>query len=172
MFPAMLTGITTTSVLTTGALMAPVLIAIGMPAVTVGAMIALVSLLGMVAPPINLLVMLIGQGVDMPYIGFEGPLILLSFPLAIFTSFSLAFKYIKGGKTEDALKELPAVELTKSNLIVFSPLLVVFTLMLLIRLLPQLMPDIGNPLIFLIGAGIGVFTGNAGLEKAPNKIIP
>lgn len=159
MFPAMLTGITTTSVLTTGALMAPALMALGIPAVTTGALVALVSLLGMIAPPINLLVMLIGQGVDMPYIGFEGPLALIAFPLAIGTSFVLVFGYIKKCNPEEALDKLPQEESSKSKLIVFLPIITVLLLMLLTRTLPQFMPDIGNPLIFFIGAIIGLFTG-------------
>jgi len=159
MFPAMLTGITTTSVLTTGALMAPALIALGVPVLTTAAMVALVSLLGMIAPPINLLVMLIGQGVDMPYIGFEGPLALIAFPLAFFTSFTLAFKHLRNADTSLAVANLPEIQSDKSGFILFLPLIVVFLLMFLVRIFPEFVPDIGAPLIFLIGAGIGLFTG-------------
>ena len=159
MFPAMLTGITTTSVLTTGALMAPALIALGVPVITTAAMIALVSLLGMIAPPINLLVMLIGQGVDMPYIGFEGPLAFIAFPLAFFTSFTLAYKHIRNADTSLVIANLPEIQTDKKGFILFLPLIVVFLLMFLVRIFPEFVPDIGAPLIFLIGAGIGLFTG-------------
>ena len=159
MFPAMLTGITTTSVLTTGALMAPALIALGLPRLTAAAMIALVSMMGMIAPPINLLVMLIGQGVDMPYIGFEGPLAALAFPLAIFASFSLGYRHLRHARIETALENLPPLPEKKPIILIFLPLLVVFLLMGLVRLFPQIMPDIGAPLIFVIGAAVGLRTG-------------
>lgn len=159
MFPAMLTGITTTSVLTTGALMAPVLIALGLPPVSTGAMIALVSMMGMIAPPINLLVMLIGQGVDMPYIGFEGPLAILAFPLAIFTSFTIAYRKINHSDPAKAADKLPVLETGRRRTVLFLPLIVVFLLMALVRILPQYVPDIGAPLIFMIGAVVALFTG-------------
>ncbi len=159
MFPAMLTGITTTSVLTTGALMAAPLMALGLPRVTAGAMIALVSIMGMIAPPINILAMLIGQGVDMPYIGFTLPLAFIAFPLAMIIAFSLAFSYLKKADPQVALDLLPKPVNDKSITVQFLPLIVVFALMSAIRLFPQFVPDIGIPLIFLIGAVIGLFTG-------------
>ncbi len=159
MFPAMLTGITTTSVLTTGALMAPALIALGLPVLSTAAMVALVSMMGMTAPPINLLVMLIGQGVDMPYIGFEGPLAFLAFPLAIFTSMTIAYKHIRKPDIQAALKHLPPVPKGQSLYWLFLPLATVFILMALVRLFPKYIPDIGAPLTFIIGAVVGLSTG-------------
>jgi len=160
MFPAMLTGITTTSVLTTGALMAPAMIALGIPVINTAAMVALVSLMGMVAPPINLLVMLIGQGVDMPYIGFEGPLSAMAFPLAIITSFGLSYKYIKSADHEKALRHIASGGSAVPSFKLFLPLIVVFVLMISVRIFNRVMPDIGAPLIFVIGAIIGMFTGS------------
>lgn len=157
MFPAMLTGITTTSVLTTGALIAPALIAMGIPAISAAAMIALIGMMGMMAPPINLIVMLIGQGVDMPYIGFEGPLAAIAFPLALIAAFSLGFKHLSAGNVPSALTAFKASE--KVSLKMLLPLIIVFGLMFLVRLLPKFIPDIGAPLIFVIGAIVALFTG-------------
>jgi len=157
MFPAMLTGISTTSVLTTGALIAAPLIALGIPALSVGALIALVSVMGMIAPPINLLAMLIGQGVDMPFIGFEGILAAIAFPLALFITFSLAYRHLSVSNLGSALEKLPQSSL--SGVALFVPLIIVFLLMGLIRFLPQYIPDIGIPLIFVIGAVVGLFVG-------------
>ncbi len=168
MFPAMITGITTTSVLTTGALMAPALMAFGIPPIATGAMVALVSMMGMIAPPINLLVMLIGQGVDMPYIGFEGPLAILAFPLALFTSFSIGYKYFKRADTTKAIEKLPEIRIDKSKFTIFLPLIIVFLLMVLVRILPRYIPDIGAPLIFVIGAIAGLFTGR---KIKPGKVL-
>jgi len=173
MFPAMLTGITTTSVLTTGALIAAPLMALGLPRVTAGAMIALVSIMGMIAPPINILAMLIGQGVDMPYIGFTGPLAFIAFPLALIIAFSLAYSYLKKADAQAALDQLPNAIEGKSLGIQFLPLVVVFAFMAAIRMLPSIVPDIGVPLIFLIGAVIGLFTGRKVVlfETAYNAVL-
>ncbi len=159
MFPAMLTGITTTSVLTTGALIAPSLMALGLPRVTTGAMVAMVSIMGMVAPPINLLAMLIGQGVDMPYIGFEGPLAAAAFPLALFASFVLAYPHLRRADPTAALKDKSGSETKEYGWRLFIPLWVVFILMAAVRLFPQFVPDIGVPLIFVIGGIAGLFYG-------------
>ncbi len=176
MFPAMLTGITTTSVLTTGALIAPTLIALGMPRVTTGAMVALISIMGMIAPPINLLAMLIGQGVDMPYIGFAGPLAFAAFPLALTAAFTLGYPYLKKADTsqiytkpttsQTRMSDPPGLFMKQTgkknsryNWTLYLPLFVVFALMASVRLFPSVIPDIGIPLIFIIGAVVGLFFG-------------
>ena len=97
MFPAMLTGISTTSILTTGAVIAAPLISLGVPCATTGALIAMSAIMGMIAPPVNLIAMLIGQGVDMPYVGLEGPLSALAFPLAFASSFALGYRHLRRG---------------------------------------------------------------------------
>ncbi len=159
MFPAMLTGITTTSVLTTGALIAPILITLGMPRVTAGAMVALIAIMGMIAPPINLLVMLIGQGVDMPYIGFEGPLAFIAFPLALFAAFTLGYPYLRKADPQTALAQEKDKKNTIGSFSLYIPLFVVFILMTAVRTLPGVVPDIGVPLIFVIGGITGLFFG-------------
>ena len=159
MLPAMLTGISTTSVLTTGGLIAVPLIALGIPRINVAAMIIMVSIMGMIAPPINLIAMLIGQGVDMPYIGFEGPLALLAFPLAFLSAFGLGYRHLGRIKPEEALAGLPKPNLDTGNAGLYLAPVTVLSLMALVRIFPQFVPDIGIPLIFMIGALIGLFTG-------------
>jgi len=92
MFPGMITGLSTATVLTTGALAAPALILLGIPVVTTAAIIAMTAIYGMIAPPINIPVMIIGGGVDMPYIGFELPLLFATLPLAFGVNLALGFK--------------------------------------------------------------------------------
>ena len=159
MFPAMLTGITTTSVLTTGALIAAPLMALGLPRTTAGAMIAMVGVMGMIAPPINILAMLIGQGVDMPFIGFSGPLAFIAFPMALLISFSLAYRHIRQADPSAALEQLPQNDDVQPGVVSFMPLIIVFVLMIAVRTFPRFVPDIGIPLIFIIGAVVGLFTG-------------
>ena len=84
MFPGMITGSSTAAVLSAGfTSMAPVLALMGIDAVTSGSIIAMGALLGMIAPPVNTAALIICAGIDVPYVGFEGPLALITFPLAI-----------------------------------------------------------------------------------------
>ena len=73
MFPGMITGSSTAAVLSAGAIVAPILLMMGIPAPQTGAILAVGAIMGMAAPPVNIPAMLIAGGVDMPYIGFEGP---------------------------------------------------------------------------------------------------
>jgi L-lactate permease len=54
MFPGMITGSSTASVLTTGAMVATILIGLGLPPARAAAIIAMGGVLGMVAPPVNI----------------------------------------------------------------------------------------------------------------------
>ena len=98
MFPGMITGSCTASVLGTGALVAPVLMQMGLPLAVAGAVISSAAVYGMIAPPVNILVMIIGGGIDLPYIGFDLILILITFPLAIATTLFLATKWVDKSK--------------------------------------------------------------------------
>jgi len=71
-------------------MIAPVLIAAGMPRARAGAFIATAAFFGMVAPPINIAAMIIGSGVDMPYVGFDLPLLIAAVGLvAVYASMYL-----------------------------------------------------------------------------------
>ena len=159
MFPGMLTGLSSACILTTGALVAPALVAMGIPTVTVGAFIAMMAVFGMVAPPINIPVMIIGGGVDMPYVGFERPLMLLTFPLAILTALYVRFRYVKKIDAAAVLAQLPGSVAAQYGVRLFLPLIIVIGLMVGIRVAPDMVPDIGIPLIFMIGAVSGIWSG-------------
>ena len=73
MAPGMLTGSSTAAALTTGRFVLPVLMEAGVPLAKAGAFVALGAILGMVAPPVNVPVMIIGSCIDMPYVGFDLP---------------------------------------------------------------------------------------------------
>ncbi|MDR3230034.1 MAG: TRAP transporter large permease, partial [Synergistaceae bacterium] len=66
MLPGMLTGSSTAACLTTGALVAPILLRLGVPKAQTGSAIALGAIYGMIAPPVDIPVMIIGGGIDMP----------------------------------------------------------------------------------------------------------
>ena len=82
MFPGMITGSSTASVLSAGSIMAPVLMLMGVPILETACILAMGGILGMIAPPTNIPAMIIGAGIDIPYSGFGLPLTLMTFPLA------------------------------------------------------------------------------------------
>ena len=159
MFPGMITGSSSASVLTAGAIVAPVLITLGVPMYKAGAFIAMAGVLGMVAPPVNIPAMIIGGGVDMPYVGFEIPLLLLTIPPAILCSWFFALKYVKKLSWEELSPKLRTEGYKKYGMLLFIPVAVVVALMILGQILPGIF-GWGLPLVFLIGAVTGIFTGN------------
>lgn len=160
MFPGMITGSSTASVLSAGSIIAPIFMLMGIPKVETGAIIAIGGLLGMIAPPVNIPAMIIGGGIDIPYVGFTIPLLLLTIPVAIFTVLFLGYKYVKKLNYEEVKKNISLVEKEKYGFKLYIPIIVVLILMVGTKVLPKIFPDLGMPLIFTIGAVLGLFTGN------------
>lgn len=159
MFPGMITGSSTAAVLSAGSIMAPVLMMMGIPMLETASIIAMGGLLGMIAPPVNIPAMIIGGGIDIPYVGFELPLTLLTFPLAIFTVLFFGYKYVKKLDYEAVKLKLNNESREKYGFRIYIPILVALVLMVLNKAVPAF-PSLGMPLIFLIGAAVGMFTGN------------
>jgi TRAP-type C4-dicarboxylate transport system permease large subunit len=158
MFPGMITGSCTASVLATGVLVAPVLALLEMPQHMVGAIITMASVYGMIAPPVNILVMIIGGRIDMPYVGFDWVLGVIIFPLAIVTTWYLGYKYAR--KADFAvIKEKLAAEATGGCWTLYLPLIVVIVLMIGPKAMPEIFPDPRLPLTFVVGSVIGAFVG-------------
>ena len=160
MFPGMITGSSTAAVLSAGSIMAPVLALMGIDAVTAGSIIAMGALLGMIAPPVNTAALIICAGIDVPYVGFEGPLALITFPLAILFVLMLGYKqarHMDYEKLKPALEKQDAVR-KQYGARIYLPLLVLVALMIVFKVL-KLGEDIGMPLMFLISAAVGLFTG-------------
>lgn len=159
MFPGMLTGLSSTCILTTGALVTPVLLAMGMPKLAVGSLIAMAAVFGEVAPPISIPVMIIGGGVDMPYIGFGKPLFLASFPAAIFTAVYYRYRYLDHFKLADVLAKLGDPAGSKHGFKLYLPILFVIAYLIGEISFHEYFPHLGVPLIFMMGAIAGIFTG-------------
>lgn len=160
MFPGMITGSSTAAVLSAGSIMAPVLALMGIDAVTAGSIIAMGALLGMIAPPVNTAALIICAGIDVPYVGFEGPLALLTFPLAILFVLLLGYKqarHLDYEKLKPALVEQDAVR-KQYGFKIYIPLVVLVVLMVVFKVL-KLGEDIGMPLMFMLSAVSGLFTG-------------
>ena len=159
MFPGMITGQSTATVLTTGAIAAPVLAACGIPRPKVAAIIAMSAIYGMIAPPISLPTMIMGSGVDMPFTGFDGPLLLATLPLAIGVNLGLAGRYLKRIDLDEVLPRLEADRALGVGLRLYLPLVLVAVLLTAIRVFPALSKGLGIAMIFLIGALLGTVTG-------------
>lgn len=158
MFPGMITGSSSASVLTAGAVVAPVLVILGLPTVQAGAFIAMAGILGMIAPPVNIPAMIIGGGIDMPYVGFEIPLALLTFPLAVLFSLWFGLPHVKVVEWEVLAAKLDLETYKKYGPRLFLPILVVAILMVLGKVLPNVF-GMGLPVVFLIGAALGLVVG-------------
>ncbi|HOX12287.1 MAG TPA: TRAP transporter large permease subunit [Spirochaetia bacterium] len=176
MFPGMITGSSSASVLTAGAVVAPVLILLGLPAPVTGAFIAMAGILGMIAPPVNIPAMIIGGGIDMPYVGFEVPLALLTFPLAVLFSLWFGLPHVKVVEWEVLAAKLDLETYKKYGIRLFLPILVVAVLMVLGKTLPQVF-GMGLPVVFLIGAALGLVVGKrfnilSASKAAVNDALP
>ncbi|MCX7024370.1 MAG: TRAP transporter large permease subunit [Spirochaetes bacterium] len=158
MFPGMITGSSSASVLTAGAVVAPVLMILGLPSESAGAFIAMAGILGMIAPPVNIPAMIIGGGIDMPFVGFELPLLLLTMPLAIAFSLIFGLKHIKKVSWEELAPRLNLETYKRFGLRLFAPIMVVAILMVLGKTVPQYF-GLGLPLVFIIGAALACVVG-------------
>lgn len=158
MFPGMITGSSTASVLSAGSIMAPVLMLMGVPVLETACILALGGVLGMIAPPTNIPAMIIGAGIDIPYSGFGLPLTMLTFPLAFLFVLMFGYKYVKNMNYVEVEAKLNTDSRERFGFKVYIPLLLAIVLMVMNKAVPAI-PDIGMPLVFLISAVVGCFTG-------------
>lgn len=159
MFPGMLTGLSSACILTTGALVLPALLAMGMDKRTAGSMVAMGAVLGEVAPPISIPVMIIGGGVDMPYIGFTGPLLIATMPLAVIYAVYFRYRHLKDFNVEEVLERLEKPVYSEYGFRLFVPIILVIGYMTAEILFPVVIPHIGVPLVFIIGTITAVGSG-------------
>ncbi len=172
MFPGMITGSSLAAVLSTGPLVAPVLMKLGLPRLKTAAFVAMGAILGMIAPPVNILVMIMGGGVDMPYAGLTLPLLIIVVPLAVIIALGLGLKDLKAVSADEMKALLPESVSEKNGVRLYLPLLLVLTLMILQNLNVPLIRDLGLPAIFFIGSLSGLFCGRPfNFIKATQKAV-
>ena len=182
MFPGMITGSCTASVLGTGVIVAPVLMRMGLPRATTGAVISSAAVFGMIAPPVNVPVMIIGGGIDMPYVGFGLVLTALTVIPAILTTIWLAWRGIDRAKLAEVVAG-SRTDLQSSafrggrRLLLYLPLAAVLILMVGPKSFPQWFPDPRLPLTFLIGGALGACSGRrvpllAAARAGVSEILP
>ncbi len=150
MFPGMLTGLSSACLLTTGALVVPGLLAMGMPKVAVGSLVAMAAAYGQVLPPISIPIMIIGGGVDMPYVGFAKPLLLTTVPLAIATAIYYRIRYLKSFDIDAVLANLRPPVYARYGPKLFLPLVFVVGYLVTESAFPTHVPHPGVPLIFVM----------------------
>lgn len=158
MFPGMITSSSTAAVLSSGYIVAPVLIIMGIPKIETAAILAMGGILGMIAPPVNVPAMIIGGGIDIPYVGFELPLALLTFPLAIIIVLFLGLKFVKNMDYEQIERQLDFSARDEYGKKLYIPIIVAIVLMVVNKVVPSI-PDLGMPLVFVIASICGMFTG-------------
>ena len=158
MFPGMITGSSTASVLTAGSIVAPILVLIGIPQIEAATIIAMGGLFGMIAPPVNIPAMIIGGGIDMPYVGFTLPLLILTIPVAIFTVLYLGLRYTKNINYAEIESKIDMTAAQTYGFKLYIPVIICGILMLLAKVMPGTF-GWGMPLIFLVSAAVGMFCG-------------
>ncbi len=189
MFPGMVTGSSLASIVSSGALLAPIMVKMGIPKAKAGAIVAFGAVLGMIAPPINVPVMAICDVADIPFQGFTLPLLALTIPPAIFAVLFLGRKYVKEINLDEMAEVIDFSILDKNAKNVnqeedndkkpvevkkglsWTCLLGLFVLILLIILesvLPRIFGSLGMTLIFIIATIPTFFTGR---KVKPHMVV-
>ncbi|MBE0556723.1 MAG: TRAP transporter large permease, partial [Proteobacteria bacterium] len=91
--------------------------------------------------------------------GFEKPLLLATVPLALGIAVYYRFRYRASFASDRLLENLPEALHSRHGWKLFLPLVIVIGLMAAIRIFPRWLPDLGIPLIFVIGTLATVGTG-------------
>lgn len=159
MFPAMVTGSSLASAISAGALVAPIMIKWGIPKAKTGAIIALGSVLGMVAPPVNVPAMVICDVVDIAYTNFTLPLVVLSFPIAISGVLILGRKYVKDIKEEELGNIVNLDILKELDFRVCIPIIVLVCLIVCEMIWPVIFGSFAMPGMFVVATTINFFVG-------------
>ena len=172
MFPGMITGSSLAAVLSTVPLIAPVLMKLGLNRLKTAAFVAVGAILGMIAPPVNILVMIMGGGVDMPYVGLTAPLLIIVIPPAVFTALWLGMKDIKTVPADQMKALLPATLSKKYRFRLYVPIIVVLIFMMFQNLPGAYFSDLGLPAIFFIGSLTTLLCGRRfNFLKATQKAV-
>lgn len=158
MIPGALTGSGTAAVLAVGTLVGSVLVSMGIPVARAVSILALGGIVGSFAPPVNIPAMAIANGINMPYAGFMLPLAVVSIPLGIGSALSLGGRYVRRGvDVQKILADMPENAKSVSKVQIYAPFVVVFGLMILMRLFPDSIFNVGIPVVFMIGVFVTRF---------------
>ncbi len=149
LIPGSLTGAGSVSMFVVGGMVATVLRFMGIRDDRIVSFIYVTSMLAAVAPPINLWVMLMCAQANMPYVGFDVPLLAPIILITIFTVFYL----LRGAKPQEKqviLDSLPPIPEGMSWFRILTPLVVFIALILASKYAAFYVPILGIPLIFIL----------------------
>lgn len=176
MFPGMITGSSLAAALSTGPIVAPVLLTLGLPRARTAAFVAMGAVLGMIAPPVNILVMILGAGVDMPYVGLTLPLLIISVPAAVFAALWIGRGRMRIPSPDGIEAALPGTS-SPSPFRLYVPILLVAALMIVDSLHLPPFHDLGLPAIFFAGSLAGAVCGRRfnvlrAMQSAVERAMP
>lgn len=158
--PGMLTGSAPATVLSTGVILAPILMRMGIPKVETAAILAVGSIAAQQAPPVNVPIMIMATGAFFAYQGFALPLLILNIPLAILTVLYLGRRFVSVDRLTEVVAEMRrGSDSDPPRALVYVPLLVVAVLWSLPRIFYRSVPDLATPLTFIIGSLVAARTG-------------
>ena len=157
--PGMFTGLGVPGVLISGGLVYPLLLKLNMSKTRAIAFITVGAMLGSVTGPINIPVMIIACGINMPYEGFGLVLPAITVPLGILTIFILGWTPVRNADKTAISQSVVLEDDSPKGIRVYFPLLVVALLLLLPRIFPMQIPDFGTPLTFMVGTVCAFLTG-------------
>jgi TRAP-type C4-dicarboxylate transport system permease large subunit len=158
MFPGMVTGSAPACVLTTGVMIAPILMKMGIPRLETAAILAMGSIAGQQAPPVNVPIMIICTSVFMPYEGFMAPLALLNFPLGFLSILWIGRRFVNREQLKAIASEPPEPGMPAGSFKLYIPAMIMAILLSGPRIVRG-WPDTSTPLIFLVTSLTGLFTG-------------
>jgi GntP family gluconate:H+ symporter len=157
--PGMFTGLGVPGVLISGGLIYPLLLKLNMSKTRAIAFITVGAMLGSVTGPINIPVMIIACGINMPYEGFGLVLPAITIPLGILTVFIMGLGPARKADKNAISQSVTGEAYEPSGIKVYLPLVIVAALLLLPRFIPMQIPDFGTPLTFIVGTVCAFLTG-------------
>lgn len=156
--PGMLTGSAPATILSTGVIMAPILLRMGIPKIETAAILAVGSIAAQQAPPVNVPIMIMATGAFFAYQGFALPLLILNIPLALITVLYLGRRFVSVERLRQVAVEMAAGD-DPPSLLLYLPIVVVAMLWVTPRIWYRVFPDLATPLTFTVGSMVAAFTG-------------
>lgn len=147
--PGALTGAGSISIFVLGGMVATVVGAMGLSKKKTTAFIFMFAILSAAAPPINLWAMMIASGADIPYVGFDVPLLAPILVVGLFTIVFLGWGSKRKSK-EEILASLPDEGENMSWWRILTPLVVLVALFVVSSTLAHAIPTLGLPLMFVL----------------------
>ncbi len=151
LIPGALTGAGSISIFVLGSMVATVVGAMGLSKKKTAAFVFMFAIMSAACPPVNLWAMMIASGADIPYVGFELPLLAPLVIVSIFTIIFLGWGTKRQSK-EEILASLPEEGEKMSWWRILTPLVVLIALFLLSNFAAHSIPVLGLPLMFVLAA--------------------